>query len=132
MTNSALAPVSAGVRAAISAHTHAQDAGDTDALVALYTPEGVLDVAGMGTIAGHESLREAFASWTPTKPQLHLVGNTVITSWSQDTATAVSDVAFMQRGDNGWAVQVVGRYEDVLTKADDTWRFSRRRSTFTT
>ncbi|MFJ6572199.1 nuclear transport factor 2 family protein [Streptomyces sp. NPDC091292] len=130
MSGSTQAWVAAGVRAAIGAHTQAQDAGRTDDVVALYTPDGVLQVPGIDPVEGHDALRDAFKGWAPARPQLHLVTNTVITSWTEDEATAVSDVAFLQRGESGWAVQVVGRYDDTLRRHDTTWRFQRRTTTY--
>jgi hypothetical protein len=41
-------------------------------------------------------------------------------------------VVFLLQGDAGWAVQVVGRYEDTLHCVDGTWRFHRRTATFVT
>lgn len=122
--------VAAAVRAAIGAHTQAQDAGRTDDIVALYTPDGVLEVPGIDPIEGHDALRAAFQGWSPTTPQLHLVGNTVVTSSHEDVATAVSDVAFFQRGDSGWAIRVVGRYEDAFRRQDGVWRFHHRKTTY--
>ncbi|MFF2852845.1 nuclear transport factor 2 family protein [Streptomyces sp. NPDC058001] len=130
MSGSTQAWVAAGVRAAIGAHTQAQDAGLTDDVVALYTPDGVLQVPGIDPVAGHDALRDAFKGWAPARPQLHLVTNTVITSWTEDEATAVSDVAFLQRGESGWGVQVVGRYDDTLRRHDTAWRFQRRVTTY--
>jgi ketosteroid isomerase-like protein len=88
MSESTEAWVVAGVRAVIGAHTQAQDAGRTDDVVALYTPDAVLELPGMDPVEGHEALRDAFKSWAPTQPQLHLVTNTVITSRAEDEATA--------------------------------------------
>ncbi|MET7335398.1 nuclear transport factor 2 family protein [Nonomuraea sp. NPDC005650] len=122
--------VALGVRAVIGAHTQAQDAGRTDDVVALYTPDGVLELPGAAPIEGHDALREAFKGWAPTKPQLHLVANTVLNSWTEDEATAVSDVAFLQRGESGWAVQVIGRYVDTMRRQDGTWRLARRSTTY--
>ena len=130
MKDTTLAPVSAGVRAAIAAYTRAQDAGDSDALVDLYIPDGVLEVSGFEAIVGHDALRAAFSSWAPTKPQLHLVANTQLTAWSDDRATAVSDVAFLQRGQDAWSLRIVGRYDDRLVRTGQTWRFARRVSIF--
>ena len=39
---------------------------------------------------------------------------------------------FMLHGDAGWAIQLVGRYHDVLHHDDGTWRFHRRAATFVT
>ncbi|KKD06325.1 nuclear transport factor 2 family protein [Streptomyces sp. WM6386] len=130
MSESTQAWVSAGVRAVIGAHTQAQDAGRTDDVVALYPPDGVLELPGMDPVQGHDALRAAFKGWAPTQPQQHLVGNTVVTPTAEDEATAVSDVVFFQRGDTGWTVQVVGRYEDTFRHIDGAWLLQRRATTY--
>jgi uncharacterized protein (TIGR02246 family) len=130
MSESTQAWVAAGVRAVIGAHTQAQDAGRTDDIVALYAPDGILELPGMDPVRGRDALREAFKGWAPTQPQLHLVGNTVVTVSGPDEATASSDVVFHVRGETGWAPQVVGRYEDTLRHVDGTWLIQRRVSTF--
>lgn len=130
MSESTQAWVAAGVRAVIGAHTQAQDAGRTDDVVALYTPDAVLELPGTDPLQGHDALREAFKGWAPSQPQLHLVTNTVVTALGPDEATAASDVAFLQRGESGWAVQVVGHYDDTLRRVDGTWLLRRRRTTY--
>jgi len=124
------AAVTDGVRAVLGAHTQAQDAGRTDDVVALYTSDGVVEMPGTDPVEGHDALRAAYKGWAPAKPQLHLVANTVITSWTENEATAVSDVVFFQRGESGWAVQVVGHYDDTLRLQDGAWRLRRRKTTF--
>jgi uncharacterized protein (TIGR02246 family) len=131
MSESTEASVAAGVRAAIGTITQAQDAGRTDDIVALYTQDGVLEVPGAELIEGREALREAYQGWAPSLPQLHMVTNTVITSWTGEAATAASDVAFIQRSESGWAVQVVGHYEDTLKQEDGAWLFQHRKTTYT-
>lgn len=121
--------VSAGVHAAIAAYAQALDAGRVDDLVELFTPDGVSEIAGMATFKGHDALRAGYTGFVPQQPQLHLAGNTVITSWTADEATAVSDLAFFQRGESGWAVQLVGRYDDTLRLYKGSWRFQRRITT---
>ncbi|MGW0946412.1 nuclear transport factor 2 family protein [Streptomyces sp. NPDC002623] len=130
MSESTPAWVAAGVRAVIGAHTQAQDAGRTDDVVALYTPDAVLELPGTDPLQGHDALRAAFKGWEPTQPQQHLVANTVVTAVGPDEATAVSDVVFLQRGESGWAVQVVGRYDDTLRHVDDDWLLHRRVTTY--
>ena len=129
---STYADVVEGVRATIAAYTHALDDGRTDDVVATFCPDGVCEIPGMGTHVGHDALREAYRRWKPRRPQRHLVVNTLITDWDDHEATAVSDVVFLLQGDAGWAVEVVGRYEDMLHRADGTWRFHRRAATFVT
>jgi uncharacterized protein (TIGR02246 family) len=119
-----------GVRAVLGAHAQAQDAGRTDDVVALYTSDAVLEIPGMDSIEGHDAIRDAFKSWAPTQPQCHLVANTAVTSSSEDEVTAVSDVTFLRRGEAGWAVQIVGHYDDTLRHQDGEWLLHRRRTTY--
>jgi hypothetical protein len=86
----------------------------------------------MGTHVGHNALRTAYTKWKPRRPQRHLVVNTLVTDWNDHEATAISDVIFMLQGDAGWAIQIVGRYEDTLHYDDGTWRFHRRAAEFVT
>ena len=74
----------------------------------------------MGTYEGHDALRAAYAGWEPRRPQRHLVVNTHITDWDDHEAKAVSDVVFLLQGKDGWTVQLVGRYHDVLHHDDGT------------
>jgi hypothetical protein len=126
------AEVVEGVRATIAAYTHALDDGRTDDVVATFCPDGGCDIPGLGTHEGHDALRAAYARWTPRRPQRHLVVNTLVTDWEGDEAHATSDVVFLLQGDEGWAVQLVGRYEDTLHRDGDTWRFHRRAAEFVT
>jgi len=120
------------VRAAIAAYTHALDDGRTDDIIATFCPDGVCDIPGMGTHVGHDALREAYTRWKPTRPQRHLVDNTLVTDWNDHEAKATSDVVFLLQGDSGWAIQVVGRYHDTLHHDDGTWRFHQRVAEFVT
>jgi SnoaL-like domain len=124
------AEVAEGVRATIAAYTQALDDGRTDDVVATFCADGVCDIPGMGTHAGHDALRAAYAGWTPRRPQRHLVLNTHVTASGDDEAGAVSDVVFILQGTSGWAIQLVGRYQDTLRRDGGTWRFHRRVATF--
>ncbi|KOU59312.1 hypothetical protein ADK57_33650 [Streptomyces sp. MMG1533] len=124
------ASVTAAVQSAIAAYAQALDAGRTDDIAELFWSDGVAEIAGIATFEGQDAIREGFAGFAPTSPQLHLTGNTVVTSWSEKEATAVSNLAFFQRGEAGWAVQLVGRYDDTLRRQDGEWRFQRRVTTF--
>jgi hypothetical protein len=123
--------VDAGVRAAIAAYTQALDDGRTDDVVATFCADGAVDIPGLGVHAGTEELRAAYARVVPRLPQRHLVLNTLLTSWSESTAEATSDVVFLLLRDGAWSTLLVGRYEDVLCREDDgAWRFVRRTATF--
>ncbi len=124
------AEVVAGVGAAMAAYTHALDDGRTDDLVSTFCPDGSCDMPGLGHHTGHDALRSAYGRLTPAQPQRHLVLNTLVTTWDDHEARATSDVVFLLKGDSGWAVQLVGRYHDVLHRQGDDWRFHSRRAEF--
>jgi hypothetical protein len=132
VTELSFADVAEGVRATIAAYTQALDDGRTDDLVATFCPDGGCDIPGLGAYEGHDELHAAYARWTPRRPQRHLVVNTLVTDWNDRAAKAVSDVVFLLQGDAGWAIQLVGRYEDLLHRDGGTWRFHRRAATFVT
>jgi hypothetical protein len=124
------AEVAEGVRATLAAYTQALDDGRTDDVVATFCPDGAIEIPGLGTHEGHEALRTAFDSWKPRRPQRHLVLNTLVTDCSDDQAKATSDVIFTVLSDTGWAIALVGRYQDVLHRHDGEWRFHWRAAAF--
>lgn len=127
------ADVAEGVRAVLAAYTHALDDGRAEDVVATFTADGVIDLPGMGTHTGTEELLAAYTKWTPRRPQRHLVLNTHVTTWTDNEATAISDVVFLLLQADGWSTQLVGRYHDVLQHdGSGTWRFSHRRAEFVT
>jgi hypothetical protein len=125
-----LADVEAGVRAAIAAYNQAVDDGRTDDVVATYCPDGSCDIQLLGTHQGHDALRAAYAKVEPHVPQRHIVSNTLVTGWTAEEATAVSDFMFLTRGESGWNVRLVGRYRDTLHRTADGWRFHHREADF--
>jgi hypothetical protein len=122
--------VAEGVRAAIAAYTLALDDGRTDDVVATFCADGLCDIPGLGRHQGHAALREAYGQWQPTRPQRHLVLNTLVTEWDEGQARATSDFVFLLKGGAGWAVQLVGRYHDVLHRDAGVWRFHSRTAEF--
>ena len=120
------AQVAEGVRAAIASYTHALDDGRTDELIATFCPDSSCDMPGLGRHAGHAELREAYGRWMPSRPQRHLVVNTLLTRWDDHEAHATSDFVLLLKSDAVWGVQVVGRYHDVLHRDGGSWRFHSR------
>jgi hypothetical protein len=130
MSTKTYVEVAESVGALIAAYTHALDDGRTDDIVACFCRDGSCEFPGMGTYEGHDALRGAFAKWTPRRPQRHLVFNTLVTEWNDDEASAVSDVVFILQGKAGWAIQVVGRYQDSFRFDEGAWKFTRRTAEF--
>ena len=130
MTTQSFTDAAAHVRNALAAYAHALDDGRVEDLVATFCPDGSCDIPGLGRHVGHDALRKAFSGYNPGRPQRHLVFNTHITHRGDDEVGATSDVAFLLKGDSGWAVRMVGRYEDVLRRDQDAWRFHSRSAEF--
>jgi SnoaL-like domain len=124
------ADVAEGVRTAIARYTQALDDGRTDDVVATFCPEGMCDIPGLGRHQGQAALRQAYGKWEPRQPQRHLVLNTLVTHWDEGEARATSDFVFLLKGEAGWAVQLVGRYHDVLHGDAGVWRFHSRTAEF--
>lgn len=122
--------VTEGIRAAIATYTQALDDGRTDDVVATFCADGSCEMPGAGRFEGEAALRAAYAAWKPTRPQRHLVLNTVVTAWEEDEAHATSDFVFVLKGESRWAVELVGRYHDVLHRDGDAWRFHSRVAEF--
>jgi ketosteroid isomerase-like protein len=55
----------------------------------------------------------------------HLYLNSVI-HVDGDRATVLSDAVVVKCDADGWHITAVGRYDDVVVRLDDGWRFSRR------
>jgi ketosteroid isomerase-like protein len=124
------AEVFAGVYTTVAAHAQAQDAGNTDAIMALYTPDAVLEVPGMGAYQGADVVRAAWDDWKPKGLQRHMPVNIVITDWDDERARATTDVVYIARGDSGWSVQIVARYLDEFRRDGEKWLLSRRADEF--
>jgi hypothetical protein len=127
---STFAEVVEAIRATLAAYTHALDDGRTDDIVATFCRDGACDIPGLGTHAGHEALRAAYARVKPRQPQRHLVCNTLVTDWNDREAHATSDVMFVLLDGSGWSIRLVGRYVDTLHFEDGAWRFHRRTAEF--
>jgi hypothetical protein len=112
------------IRNLMARSCHHADAAETEAYVALYTPDGSLDLGlGAGPMRGHDALR-AFAERRTPGASLHLSVNPII-EVDGDRATAASYVVVLGGNDDP-AVRLAGRYVDELHKIDGAWLFASR------
>ncbi|MGB9225649.1 nuclear transport factor 2 family protein [Mycobacterium sp.] len=112
------------IRELLAAYALALDAGDVDGCVQLFTADGEFLVYGR-TFAGHDGIGTMFRD---APRGLHLTGVSRI-DVDGDTATARSQVLFVRAADLQLRPAL---YDDELVRADEQWRFRRRRCRFVT
>jgi 3-phenylpropionate/cinnamic acid dioxygenase small subunit len=118
------------IRDTIARYAYCVDGGRFDDLVALFTPDGVLEVEGEPAHRGRDAIR-AFVTDTghdlaagTGEPRIrHHVSNVLIDLEGPDRSRArCYFLAVTDRGADHW-----GRYLDALVRTDDAWRFAHRR-----
>jgi ketosteroid isomerase-like protein len=98
-------------------YNHAIDSGDAEGWAALFTDDGVFEVAGQ-VMSGREAM-VGFASGV--NGLRHVVANPVVEVVG-DTATVQAYLfAF-----GGTTMVISGSYEDQLVRKPDGWRFAKR------
>ncbi len=99
------------------------DAGDWDAVAALYVPEGRMSrpVAPDDFIEGRDAILAAFKA-RPARASRHICANIRI-DLAGDAATASSQILLF----TGHDAPKVGSYADRLVNTADGWRFTERR-----
>src|SRR3954452_18890719 len=119
------------IRHTIASYTYSADRGRFDDLVALFAPDGVLEVHGIGgaRAAGRDAIREFFTGvntdvvgTAPPGRMQHHVSSVWIDVVSRDAARASSYFTVM----TGAGVDHWGRYRDELVPAGDRWLFAHR------
>ena len=119
------------IRHTIASYTYAADRGRFDDLVALFAPDGVLDVHGVGgaRAEGRDAIAHFFTgvntdvveSAPPGRMQHH-VSSVWIDLTSESAARASSYfTVFTGAGVDHW-----GRYRDALVLGDGRWLFAHR------
>jgi ketosteroid isomerase-like protein len=99
------------------------DAGDWDAVAALYVPEGRMSrpVAPDHFVEGREAILAAFMA-RPPRAARHICANIRI-DLAGDRANATSQILLF----TGHDAPKVGSYADSLVKTAEGWRFTERR-----
>jgi len=126
----------AAIAELITRYAALSDAGDWDALAALYTEDGRMSrpTAPDDFISGRAVILAAFRS-RPRRAARHIVANVLVTLESDARARASSQILlFTGRAadDGGPPIQsaappLIGSYDDTLVKSPEGWRFAERR-----
>lgn len=121
------------VEAVLFRYAHHYDAGDIDAAVGCFLPDGLMRVSiRPEPVTGHEQLTAFFTAARQarrdahTQPR-HLVSN-VLVELGKDGATAQSSayMSLLLSDAAGSRVDCTGVYEDRLRRTPDGWRFAER------
>jgi uncharacterized protein (TIGR02246 family) len=100
------------------------NAGDLDALVALYEPGATLVAAPGENTVGHAAIREVLGGWIAAKAQMRLVVGKVLRA-GDDLAALYNDWSGHYVDADGARVEVAGQaIEIVRRQPDGTWRFA--------
>jgi ketosteroid isomerase-like protein len=101
------------------------DAGDWDAVAALYVPHGRMSrpTAPDDFIEGRDAILAAFKS-RPARTTRHICANIRVKVESEARASATSQILLFTAADK---LPLVGSYADIFENTPDGWRFVERR-----
>ena len=101
------------------------DAGDWEAVAALYVPQGRMSrpTAPDDFIEGRDAILAAFMS-RPPRTTRHICANIRVKIESEARATATSQILLFTAADK---LPLVGSYADIFENTVDGWRFVERR-----
>lgn len=112
----------------LARYSHLGDAGKIDDLVALFAPDGVLEVRDRGSYHGREGIRSFLAQTAEAfrgaslKFMRHYVSTVTIADVSRSEGRAAAYFHVLtDRGLDHW-----GRYRDVLVPGEERWLFAHR------
>lgn len=115
------------------AYAHAVDSFDADGICAVFTPDAVFDLSGVGypALQGHDAIVAFFAqAFAAISAQGHYLSNFAVTAFTGDTATVRAYVTGMARFKAGGGVTVHGRYYFDVVRTPTGWKATRYTTNF--
>lgn len=126
----------AAIAELITRYAALNDAGDWDAVAALYTEDGRMSrpTSPDDFVAGRAAILAGFRS-RPPRAARHFVANILVTLEGETRARASSQILLFTGAaaeDGGLPIQstvppLIGTYEDKLVNTEDGWQFAERR-----
>ncbi len=121
------------IRDLMSAYCFHVDEGEFDKFAALFATDGTFEPGPQGKYQGRAAIREFIASVVP-KPgegpaRKHCTMNHLITVNGSE-AHAMSYIIVVRESADGIIPSLAGRYEDLLVKENNQWRFQVRKIHF--
>jgi uncharacterized protein (TIGR02246 family) len=100
----------------------ALNAGDVDALLALYEPTATFTVEPGKIVSGHAAIRDALNGFLALKPSISLTPR--VLGNAGDIALVSSEWVLKGTGPDGKPVELTGTSAEVVRRqADGTWKF---------
>ena len=100
----------------------ALNAGNLDALVALYEPQATLRPMPDKTVTGHAAIREALAGFLAGKPRMKLTAR--VLGQTDDLALVAAQWQLDMTGPDGKPAQMTGQSMEVVRRqSDGSWKF---------
>jgi uncharacterized protein (TIGR02246 family) len=101
----------------------ALNAGNLDALVALYEPTASLCPSPGQRVSGHAAIRDALAGFLAAKPRMTMTVRTI--AQAGDVALTTAQWKLDMTGPDGKPGQMSGQSVEVVRRqADGSWRFA--------
>ena len=121
------------IRDVLSAYCFYVDNGEFDKWAGLFTEDGVFDAGRLGKMQGRAAVKDFIVKGVP-KPgegpaRKHCTMNSMIQVNGAE-AKADSYIIVVREAEQGIMTSLAGRYEDLLVKQGDTWRFKVRKIHF--
>jgi len=121
------------IRDLMSAYCFHVDNGEFDKFADLFTGDGVFEAGPLGKLRGRSAIREFIAAQVPRlgegPARKHCTVNHMIRVNGSE-AMADSYIVVLREADQGIIASLAGRYEDVLVKEGEEWRFKVRKIHF--
>jgi uncharacterized protein (TIGR02246 family) len=121
------------IREVLSAYCFYVDNGEFDKWTDLFTEDGVFDAGPLAKVQGRQAIKEFITKAVPRKGEgqarKHCTMNSMIRVQGAE-AQADSYIVVVRESDQGIMTSLAGRYEDLLVKQGDAWRFKVRKIHF--
>lgn len=121
------------IRDVLSAYCFYVDDGEFDKWADLFSEDAVFDAGPQGKTQGRAAIRDFIAKAVPLKGEgparKHCTMNSMI-QLNGTEAKVDSYIIVVREAEQGIMTSLAGRYEDLLVKQDDTWRFKVRKIHF--
>ena len=121
------------IRDVLSAYCFYVDDGKFDEWADLFSQDAVFDAGPQGKMQGRTAIKDFIAKAVPTQGEGPARKHCTMNSMIQVNGTEAkvdSYIIVVREADQGIMTSLAGRYEDLLVKQGETWRFKVRKIHF--